>query len=306
MSVATAEAAGREAAGTEVQQILVFQLEGRWYGLPLGVVAEIHPWKPLNRMPHMPKTVDGLLDLRGQVLPVVNLRRRLGLPPKEDARGSIILVIEISAIRTGLLVDAVEGVVRDPSSRYHAASRLLAGLEGEWVTGFLATGERLISLLDPARAASPTHHHRSTASGHELDLEARLDEDLRRLISMAPERLEGQGRIIPQIETAISHTEEEMAKVLERVEAMLTNTDRLFTGLARLKQEAAMGRLRGEEPKLAELEKSAQKIQDEVFQAMQLCQFQDIARQKLERVLRHIQGMQGLVGRHFKAVPKYR
>lgn len=300
---AVAESVGRE----EAQQILVFIMEGRFYGVPLAAVAEIQPWSPLNRMPHMPKTVDGLLDLRGQVVPVVNLRKRLGLEPKQDPKGSIIIVIEFGTTRTGLLVDAVEGVIRDSTTRFHPASRMLVGAEGTWVTGFLVTGERLVSVIDPARAANPTQHHASIATAHDLDLESRLDEGLRQLIAMAPEKLaDGKGRIIPQVESAISHTEEEMAKVMDRVEAMLTHSDQLFNALARLKQEAAMGRLKGEEPKIAELEKTTQRIQDEVFRTIQLCQFQDIARQKLERVLRHVQGMQGLVGKHFKDLPKYR
>lgn len=297
-----AESVGRE----EARQILVFIMEERFYGVPLGLVAEIQPWRPLNRMPHMPKSVDGLLDLRGQVVPVVNLRRRLGMTPKDDPKGSIILVIELGSIRTGLLVDAVEGVIRDSHSRFHTASRMLVGTEGEWITGFLVTGERLVTVLDPVRAANPTQHHGGSASVQDLDLESRLDDGLKELIALAPPREDGKGRILPQIEDAISHTEEEMAKVMDRVEAMLTSTDILFTGLIRLKQEAALGRLKGEEPRIAEVEKAGQRIQDEIFKTIQLCQFQDIARQKLERVLRHIQGMQGLVGKHFKDLPKYR
>lgn len=296
------ESVGRE----DARQVLVFLMDGRHYGVPLGMVAEIQPWRPLNRMPHMPRAVDGLLDLRGQVVPVVNLRKRLGFKPREDPQGSIILVVELGSVRTGLLVDAVEGVARDGGGRYHAASRMLVGLEGEWVTGFLVTDEKIVTLLDPARAASPTQQHGIASSAHDLDLETRLDEGLRQLIALAPGKEDGKGRIIPQIESAISHTEEEMAKVLDGVEAMLSHSDQLFTGLARLKQEAAMGRLKGEEPKIAELEKTSQRIQDEIFSTIQMCQFQDIARQKLERVLRHIQGMQGLVGKHFKDLPKYR
>lgn len=306
MSAAPAGVAAGPAGREDARQILVFLMDGRNYGIPLGMVAEIQPWRTLNRMPHMPRAVDGLLDLRGQVVPVVNLRRRMGLPDREDPRGSIILVVELGAVRTGLMVDAVEGVARDGGGRFHPASRMLVGLEGEWVTGFLVTDEKIVTLLDPAHAASPTQQHGLAASSHEMDLEARLDEGLRQLIAMAPGKEDGRGRIIPQIESAISHTEEEMAKVLDGVEAMLSHSDQLFTGLARLKQEAAMGRLKGEEPKIAELEKASQRIQDEIFRTIQLCQFQDIARQKLERVLRHIQGMQGLVGKHFRDLPKYR
>lgn len=286
------------------RQILVFRMDGREFGVPLDLVAEIQPWRPLNRMPHMPRSVDGLLELRGQVVPVVNLRRRLGLPALEDPEGSIILVVEQGTGRTGILVDQVEGVAREEDGSHHPASRLLVGPEGEWVTGFLVSGERIVTLIDPARAANPQAAHVTRASATAVDLELRMDEDLRELIALAPPREDGKGRIVPQIEGAIAHTEEEMGKVLGAVEAMLAGSDQQFGALGRIKQEAALGRLKGEEARISELEETAQRIQDEVFRTMQFCQFQDIARQKLERVLHHIQGMQGVVGRNFRDLGK--
>ncbi|MBI4911320.1 MAG: purine-binding chemotaxis protein CheW [Acidobacteria bacterium] len=283
------------------EQVLAFGLGDRSFGIPLAQVAEIQPFQTLRRMPHMPRGVEGLLDLRGQVIPVVNLRTRLGFPPREDTAGSVVLVVEVASLRTGLLVDAVHGVIRRSQGQLVPPSRILDGPDGGWVTGFLVLGDRILSLLDPVRAASPAKQlGRSSVRVETLDLETRLDEDLQRLLAMAPPRAEGGGRIIPQIETAISHTEEEMAKVLERVEGMLENTDQLYMSLGRLKQEAAMGHLKGEEVRVAELDKLATLIQEEVFRTLQLCQFQDIARQKLERVLRHIQGLQGLVGKRLR------
>jgi purine-binding chemotaxis protein CheW len=287
--------------------VLAFLLDGKVFGVPLSFVAEIHPFRTLNRMPHMPKGVEGLMDLRGQVIPVVNLRARLALPLRENHDGTNILVIQAGGFKTGLLVDEVDGVVHRSASRYRAASRLLAGKDGGWVTGFLVQGERIICLLDPTRAANPSPVSAAgIARNLRGDLESRLDDGLRELIAMAPEKGSSQGRIVPQIQAAIAHTEDEMEKVLERVEEMLHSTDRVFTGVARLKQEAALGRLKGEEERIAELEKLGQQIQDGIFQAMQYCQFQDIARQKLERVLLHIQGIQSVVGRQFKEGVKYR
>ncbi len=311
MSRPEAQAHAAEAAPASPRgagdQVLAFLLDGKVFGVPLSLVAEIHPYQPLNRMPHMPKGVEGLMDLRGQVIPVVNLRGRLALPLREDHEGTIILVIQAAGFKTGLLVDEVDGVIQRSTTRFRQASRLLAGKDGGWVTGFLVQGERIICLLDPSRAANPSPVSAS-GIGKFLsgDLESRLDDGLRELIALAPDKDSSKGRIVPQIEAAIAHTEAEMGKVLERVEEMLHSTDRVFTGVARLKQEAALGRLKGEEESIAELEKLGQRIQDEIFQAMQFCQFQDIARQKLERVLRHIQGIQSVVGKQFKEGAKYR
>jgi len=93
---------------------------------------------------------------------------------------------------------------------------------------------------------------------------------------------------IPQMEAAIAHTEVEMAKVLDRVETMLASTDLGFTGLARLKQEVSLGHFKGQE------------IQEQVFELIQMLQFQDIARQKLERVLSHVRGLQAVIGQKFR------
>lgn len=300
--------APQAASKGSAEQVLAFVLDGKVFGIPLTMVAEIQLFQPLNRMPHMHKGVEGLLDLRGQVIPVVNLRARLGMPPgAEDHAGTSILVIEAGGFKTGLLVDHVDGVVDPGSARFREASRLLAGKNGGWVTGFLVQGERVVCLLDPSRAANPSPPGaKGSVKVADGDLENRLDDGLRELIALAPGRDSTQGRVVPQIAAAIAHTETEMDKVLERVEGMLHSTDKVFNGIARLKQEASLGHLKGEEERIAELEKVGQQIQDGIFQAMQFCQFQDIARQKLERVLRHIQGIQSAVGTQFKEGVKYR
>lgn len=284
---------GRAGEPAAVQRFMTFHLDGRTYGLPLRFVAEISPYRDLNRMPHMPKAVEGLLDLRGRVIPVVNLRVRMGLPPLEDGKKGTILVLDLAGTPSALLVDSVDAVVAVEEDNLVPASPLLAGIEGAWVEGFIVQGERVVALLDAALVASQgiarTQSKELLAT---LDLEGRLDADLRRLIELAPPKEETGQRVIPQIERSISYTEQEMAKVLDRVEAMLVGADRVFTGLGYLKQEAGLGRLKGHEKTVVELERTNQDLQDTIFALIQQVQFQDIARQKLERVLSHLRGMQ--------------
>ena len=284
---------GRAGEPAAVQRFMTFHLDGRTYGLPLRFVAEISPYRDLNRMPHMPKAVEGLLDLRGRVIPVVNLRVRMGLPPLEDGKKGTILVLDLAGTPSALLVDSVDAVVAVEEDHLVPASPLLAGIEGAWVEGFIVQGEQVVALLDAALVASQgiarTQSRELLAA---LDLEERLDADLRRLIELAPPKEEAGQRVIPQIEHSISYTEQEMAKVLDRVEAMLAGADRVFKGLGYLKQEAGLGRLKGHEKTVVELERTNQELQDTVFALIQQVQFQDIARQKLERVLSHLRGMQ--------------
>jgi len=302
-STASAELAQAVDRGTEYRY-LAFHLGGNTYAIPLAQVAEITPCQELNHMPHMPKGVEGLLNLRGTVLPVLNLQVRMGLPaPATRAASANILVLDMGAQSPlGVLVDAVDSVIMAPPEQHLPVSPLLEGLRGAWVKGFLAQGERLVLLLDVALLAdldaSRAHEARNQQTE---DLETRMDEDLRQLIALAPPK-DGaeQQRIIPQMEAAISHTEREMAKVLDRIEGMLAGADRIFQGLGLLKQQVGLGRLKGQEAMVGELESVGQEIQDRLFEVIQQIQFQDIVRQKLERVLNHVRGMQSVIGQRFR------
>lgn len=297
------EAAPRAGAEAAPSRHLTFRLDGRVYAIPLGQVAEICPPRALNRLPHLPRAVEGMLELRGRLVPVMNLRERMSLPPAPEGSEGTILVLELAGSATGLRVDAVEGVLVVPEDARVPASPLLAGLGGAWAEGFILQGDQVITILDAAvvlhlGAGRTSSRERATA----LSLEERLDEDLRRLIDLAPPKEHGQAgaRIIPQIESSISFTEQEVAKVLERVEGMLTSTDQAFRSIGFLKHEAGLGRLKGEERRIAELDKSTQELQDSVFGLIQQMQYQDIARQKLERVLVHLRGMQTVISGKLK------
>jgi purine-binding chemotaxis protein CheW len=299
VAAAKAQVPGQESLQ---QRFMTFFLDGRAYGLPLQRVAEITPFRELNKLPHMPKSVEGILDLRGRVVPVVNLRVRMGLPPLERLESGTILVLDLAGTATGLLVDAVDAVVSVPSEDLVEASPLLAGVDGAWVEGFIVQGERVVTLLDAALVAGQGGSRaKGAAVLADISFEERLDEGLRKLIALAPSKEEGGQRILPQIEASLSHTEQEVAKVLDRVEGMLAGTDRLFQGIGYLKQEAGLGKLKGKEGDLADLERTNHERQDRIFALIQQMQFQDIARQKLERVMVHLQGMQVAISGKFRA-----
>lgn len=291
-------------AGTAAEtQFLGFHMAGHSYAVPLAQVAEITPTRELNQMPHMPRSVEGLLDLRGAVIPVINLRVRMGL--ERLAAGlarNIVVMDQGAASHVGLLVDHVESVLNTSADEIIPASPLLAGPEGAWVLGFILQGGVITSILD-TKLITTFHGSRALQinldEGH--DAERSLDDGLKELIASAPLRSDYDAtRIIPQMEAAITHSEQEMEKVLEKVEGMLAGTDLSFQGLVRLKQEAGLGHMKGLEPVLADLERVGTKLQDEVFDLIQKLQYQDIARQKLERVLNHVRGLQMIVGSKFR------
>nr|WP_320133045.1 chemotaxis protein CheW [uncultured Holophaga sp.] len=294
------------AAAAPPRQYLTFELDGRVYGIPMEDVAEITPNLPLNRIPHLPKGVEGVLDLRGSLLPVISLRVRLGLPLAGAPEPANILVLGLEGSRIGFLVDRVMSVHTARVEDHTPASPLLEGPEGAWVKAFLLVGKEIISLLD-AHLISAIGTVR-TAEGVLLtdSTEKLLDDGLKELIALAPTKTEVEStRIIPQMEAAIAHTEAQMAKVLDQVESMLVNTDQSFHALTRIKQEIRLGRMRSAEPAIAEAEKIGSEIQEQVFDLIQTIQYQDIARQKLERVLSHLRGLQMVVGTKFRDTGKH-
>jgi purine-binding chemotaxis protein CheW len=305
--VSSAAGASQETAiedSTAPRQYLSFQLGGHIYAVPLAQVAEITPHPELNRIPHMPKSVEGLLDHRGKVIPVISLRSRMNLADQEASLSRNIIVLDLGGSSpVGILVDVVDAVITALPEQMVPASPLLTGPDGAWVLGFIIQGERIIALLDPGFI---TAFHGARAQLHDAvaeDRELALDQGLKELIELAPARMVADGaRIIPQMEEAINHTEQEVGKVIDCVETMLAGTDKGFQALVRLKQEAALGRLKGEEGTLAEIERLGSELQDRVFALIHQLQFQDIARQKLERVLNHIRGLQMIVGAKFRDV----
>ncbi len=288
---------GRAQERDQIQQYMTIRLASRRYGVPLNQVAEISPNRELRKLPHMPAAVEGLLDLRGRVIPVMNLRDKLGLPPAEPASMANILILSLASGLLGLMVDRVESVISGNPEEHTEASAILAGRHGLWVTGFLLRDEEVTVLLNTAQLEGAIRDQGDDEGDHKKRIEEHLDESLQHLIEMAPEKSRFESaRIIPQMQASIAHTEEEMAKVVERIEVMLQSADKAYQANARLRQEASLGKIKGQDSTLADLENITKQMQEELFNLLGMIQFQDIARQKLERVLNHIRGLQITIG----------
>jgi purine-binding chemotaxis protein CheW len=102
-----------EASTMEDEQFIIFCLGDQEYGVPISAVGEIaRPPERVTRLPKAPVFVDGVMNLRGGVLPIVDLRRRFDLAPKEEGGAQRILVLAIGGTRAGFLVDSVSEVMK--------------------------------------------------------------------------------------------------------------------------------------------------------------------------------------------------
>ena len=134
------------------RQMVVFRLGAEDFGVPIMSVQEIvRVPEVLTRVPRTPDFVEGVINLRGTVLPVIDQRSRLGLPVVERSEGQRIMVYMLSGVRTGFIVDSVAEVLRIPRARIAPAPTLsaqqnrlisrVANLEGD---------KRMVMLIDPA------------------------------------------------------------------------------------------------------------------------------------------------------------
>jgi purine-binding chemotaxis protein CheW len=135
------------------EQVVVFRLDKEEYGVPIASVQEIvRVPDELTHVPKAPPFVEGVINLRGAVLPVIDLRRRLGLPAVERSDRQRIMVFLIAQIRTGFIVDSVAEVLRIHKSSIEAAPRLSA--EQSRLLARMANLEqqkRMVQLIDPAQ-----------------------------------------------------------------------------------------------------------------------------------------------------------
>jgi len=132
----------------EERQLVVFQLAAELYGVEIARVHEIIRLPTVTRVPRAPSFVEGIINLRGKVIPVVDLRRRFGLPTAAHTRASRIVVVELGDQVVGIIVDGVSEVLRVNSSIVEPPSPVVAGLDSEYLEGIAKLPDRLVILLD--------------------------------------------------------------------------------------------------------------------------------------------------------------
>jgi purine-binding chemotaxis protein CheW len=137
-----AEVTGRE------EQIVVFKLAEQTYGVDIGAVAEIIRMESITRVPRAPEFVEGVINLRGRIIPVIDLRKRFGLPEGEQTRQSRIIIVEIGGMTIGMIVDAVLEVLRIPAETIEPPPAVVDGVDVAYLRGIALWEERMIILLN--------------------------------------------------------------------------------------------------------------------------------------------------------------
>ncbi|GAK55818.1 CheW protein [Candidatus Vecturithrix granuli] len=130
-------------------QLVSFLLGEEEFGADILMVQEIIRMQPITRVPNAPHFVEGVINLRGKVIPIVDLRKRLHIDGITDKKKMRVIVVEVDTKMTGFIVDAVSQVLRIPKSTIEPPpSIVIAGIDSEYITGVSKLGEKLLILLD--------------------------------------------------------------------------------------------------------------------------------------------------------------
>lgn len=141
----------QEAKAVQERQLVVFQLGGETYGVDINWVHEIIRMQAITRLPRTPHFIEGVINLRGRIIPVIDLRKRFGLPLGEETQNSRIMVVELAGVTVGMIVDAVSEVLRLPAESIEPPPPVMQGIDTAYLQGVGKWEERLVILLDLER-----------------------------------------------------------------------------------------------------------------------------------------------------------
>ena len=135
-------------------QVVGFNLGNEEYGVDIAQVKEINRIVAITHVPRAPHFMEGVINLRGQLIPIIDLRTRFGMPRAEHTKNTRIIVTEIGTKQVGMVVDAVSEVHWLDNSQIEEAPEMMSGVDTEYIKGVGKKDDRLVILLDLARVIS--------------------------------------------------------------------------------------------------------------------------------------------------------
>jgi len=138
----------------EAQQFCTFFVDGVQFGIEVVEVQEVLKYQEMTQVPLAPDVITGLINLRGQIVTALDLRKRLGMPPRESERRPMNVVIRNGESHVSLLVDEIGDVIEAEDGNFESSPATLDSATKELVRGVYKLEGRLLLILDTARALS--------------------------------------------------------------------------------------------------------------------------------------------------------
>jgi len=133
---------------TDGSQYLTFALGDEEYGVEILKVQEIRGYSAVTPIPNTPQYIKGVMNLRGTIVPVVDLRGKLAMSEAEYSQFTVIIVVTVGAKVMGLIVDAVSDVLNIPKTDIQATPDFGAQVDARFINGMAKAGDKLVVLLD--------------------------------------------------------------------------------------------------------------------------------------------------------------
>ena len=148
------ESRNSEGTAGELKQLISFTVGAEEYGLELLRVKEVIRMRQITWLPKAPACVKGIINLRGDVIPIVDLRERLGLQSIEDTAMTRVIVVEVEGRPVGMVVDSASQVVRVPADQFEPPPPMLGMATQGFITGVGKLDGKLIITIDVDRILS--------------------------------------------------------------------------------------------------------------------------------------------------------
>lgn len=138
----------------ELLQLVTFSIGDEEFGVDILKVQEIIRTMEITKVPKAPEFVEGVINLRGKVIPIIDLRKRFGMETRAHDKNTRIIVIEINNMIVGFVVDSVSEVLRISADTVEPPPPVVAGVESEYIKGVGKLADRLLIMLDLDRLLS--------------------------------------------------------------------------------------------------------------------------------------------------------
>lgn len=141
---------------TDLLQLVSFKIGNEEFGVDILKVQEINKMVAVTKVPNSPSFVEGVINLRGKVIPIVDLRTRLGLEKVEQTKDTRIIVVDVDSRIIGFIVDSVSEVLRIPVNITEAPPEIATGVNSEFIKSVGKLDDRLLILIDLDKILSTT------------------------------------------------------------------------------------------------------------------------------------------------------
>jgi len=135
-------------SGADVSQYVTFAVGDRQFGVDIMSVGEIRQWTSTTPLPHQPEWNRGVLNLRGAIVPVHDLRARLGGPLTEPTPSHVVVITSIRGQSVGILVDAVSDILTVQAGEIRPLPPHVSDVDESTISGLVSTGDSMVALLD--------------------------------------------------------------------------------------------------------------------------------------------------------------